>query len=145
MPQAVLFYFLFHTVLWPSSHLAKDYSLLTVCRYKLVLIPCHPLSPQPREVEFAHSSRDRCLPIPTFFISTSPFGALCALYPRGVEVTGLGCVLDTGLGSVFLLSHHLFFLPHHLRCDDGFVLVLRHCGQSGGDRSPCQPMPSSQG
>ena len=53
------------------------------------------------------SLRDRCLPIPTFFISTSPIGALCALYPRGVEVTGLGCVLDTS----------------------GLILVLRHRGQ----------------
>ena len=52
--------------------------------------------------------------ISTFLISTSPFGALCALYPRGVEVTGLGCVLDTS----------------------GLILVLRHYGQGGGDRSP---------
>ena len=62
-----------------------------------------PLSPQPREPETRGDSlSDRCLLTLRFLISTSPFGALCALYPRGVEVTGLGCVLDTGLGSIFL-------------------------------------------
>ena len=154
-PSGLLLFFSTPSLVWFSSLFSFPHHPWYGFLYFFV---ANPLSPQPREVEFAHSYLSIfsfshqlwCVPhfsfsTPSLYSSSFNHSSSSTLgdesqpivkhIVRGVEVTGLGCVFPTGLGSIFLLSHTIFSFSHTI-LGVMLILVLRHRGQSGVDRSP---------